>query len=151
MMVLFLMRAHDMSFEEALMGESLVTNLTNNVLYSLKTDDVRLRDVHFERTFLGKYFAALLAHESNVVSHEIVFVQLQFESEGALTNAAFERSITSVVSRDVMIALYFVVFFSFHLEIFPFIVCRIDMIVFYNAVYCFGCVRRRVFVHTITF
>ena len=59
--------------------------------------------MHFERTFLGKYFAALLAHESNVVSHEIVFVQLQFESEGALTNAAFERSITALVSRDVMI------------------------------------------------
>jgi len=109
MMVLFLMRAHDMSFEETLMGESLVTNLTHNVLYCLKTDDVRLRDVHFERTFLRKYFAALLAHGSYIVSHEIVFVQLQFESEGALTNAAFERSITSVVSRDVMIQQGFIV------------------------------------------
>ena len=45
----------------------------------------------------------MLTHEPDVVSHEIVFVQLQFESEGVIAKAAFERSITPVVSRNMMV------------------------------------------------
>ena len=62
-----------------------------------------LRHVHFERAFLGEYFAALFAHEADVMRSETVFVQLNLQRKGIFAGAAFERSITSVIDGDVMI------------------------------------------------
>ena len=59
--------------------------------------------MHFERAFLGEYFAALFAHEADVMRSETVFVQLNFQRERIFAGAAFERSVTAVIDGDVMI------------------------------------------------
>jgi len=102
-MILLLMRAHHVSFEESLMCESFVANVTSDVLCCTVGKCVCLRDVHFERAFLGEYFAALFAHEADVMRSETVLIQLNLQREGIFAGAAFERSVTAVIDGDVMI------------------------------------------------
>ena len=59
--------------------------------------------MHLERSFLREYFTALLAHEADIVRPQIVIVQLEFEREGIVAHATFERSVTTMIGRYMMI------------------------------------------------
>jgi len=102
-MILLLVRAHDMRLKESLVGESLTASIASNVFRSPVTDHVCLRHMHLEGALLGEDFATLLAHEANVVSSQIMIVQLQFERERVVADAAFERRIAAMIRRYVMI------------------------------------------------
>jgi len=102
-MVLLLVRAHHVGLEESLVGESFVANVTNHVSNISVTHHMSLSYMHLERTLLREYFTALLAHEADIVRPQIVIVQLKFEREGIVAHAAFERSVSAMIRRYMMI------------------------------------------------
>ena len=65
--------------------------------------DIYLCHMHLEGALLGEDFATLLAHEANVVSSQIMIVELQLECERIVANAAFKRRIAAMIRRYVMI------------------------------------------------
>jgi len=102
-MVLLFMSAHHMGLEESLMREPFVADFANNVSCRPIPNPMCLSYMHFKRPLLGEDLAARFAHETDVVSSQIVLVQLKFERKGIVTNTAFKRTITTVICRDMMV------------------------------------------------
>jgi len=102
-MVLLLVRAHHVRLKKSLVRKSFVANITNHVPHRSVTHHMSLGYMHLERSFLREYFTALLAHEADIVRPQIVIVQLEFEREGIVAHATFERSVTTMIGRYMMI------------------------------------------------